>query len=762
MIKYTLPYRAYDDEAWRVDISNSAYIYAPITLTGVEGSACQITWDPETADDPYAWKLGSSAVLSVYNQANIDIPELQNAQDKDFIVMVYRNAEYNPNLFDINDPDVAIHFFVNYADGTLQSNSIYNTTGYIPVVEGTEYKLSYKNQIAWYDFSKVYISGSNSTDTSIFQTPPIGAYYLRCTVLTTIEWDIFSVTKSVSGDLYWTGYLIPDGIQNPMKSVPDIQLSCTDGLSLLTDMPFNYANNLPGTTATLTRCPMNFIRLILFNTHNLGLPLPIHWTNSLQCTAFSDEMFTSSVEWGLLGEGWTSYQSDDPTNPASGVILKTCEYILAGIVKSIQGRIYQCDGKWIIRRVNDIVTGTIINNFIFGNQGIMTITTTSIDINHIIGVGGHPFINENQLTTVRKGVQSCRTTYDANFRENVLPNGNQDLVNIFAGAPYYWAIEGDSLAESVDPIDGRSGAATKLTNAGGGGGPMHQFRLIASDGSDRFLAIDGYNLIKRIQFGFVFSPTIFGFPVAGTGLIDWSTDPFKITIRYATNTALYYLDEFAIWRTTPVDIAIRPDGVAPGDVVQIDFNKNNAIILPKPPADLLASTDSCEIQILFQVTDGQVYTVDYIYITIDENTDVFQSTYDSLNTAVDERTLQISSSWGGYFISNYMTEWSKSNEECFYTDGIHTGTLTSMTSNAIMRFLYKSSVIYNGDMNVRNSHWVMDEIYTIDSLNGKYMPIQASYNTERCEVSLIAIECRNDDILLTEKHFGTNDNTLSN
>lgn len=762
MIKYTLPYRAYDDEAWRVDISNSAYIYAPITLTGVEGSACQITWDPETADDPYAWKLGSSAVLSVYNQANIDIPELQNAQDRDFIVRVYRNADYNPNLFVITDPDVAIHFFVVYSTGLLQSNSTYNATGYIPVVAGKEYRLSYKNQIAWYDAAKVYISGSSSTDTNILQTAPIGAAYLRCSVVLA-EWSAFSVTLTVPGDLYWTGYLIPDGIQKPMKSVPDIQLSCTDGLSLLTNMPFNYADNLPGTTSTPTRCPMNFIRLILFNTHNLGLPLPLHWTNSLQCTAFNDEMFTASVNWGLLGEGWTSYQSDDPTNPASGVVYKTCEYILAGIVKSIQGRIYQCDGKWIIRRVNDIVTGIIVDNSIAGDQGIMTVVTNTIGEDQVIGLLGYPFINENQLTTVRKGVQSCRVKYDANFRENILPNGSQDLVNTFATAPFYWAIDTDGVAESVAPIDGRSGAATKLTNPGGGGGAIHDFRPVDASGTPRYLPLDAYNLVKRIQFGFVFSPTAFGFPIGGGGFIDFSGNPFKINITYIAGTTLYYLDEFAIWRLSPIDIPIRPDGnISPGDAIQIDFNKNNAIILPKPPADLVPPTDTCEIQISFQVTDGQVYYVDYIYITIDENTDVFQSTYASVNTAVDERSLQISSSWGGYFISNYMTEWSRSDEECYYTDGIYTGTLTGMTANAIMRFLYKSSIIYNGDMNVRGAHWTLDQIYTIDSLNGKYMPIQASYNTERCEVSLIAIECRNDDVLLTEKHFGSNDNTLSN
>lgn len=655
-VKYTLIWKAFDDTPCHADISLTSWVDDPIVLIGQGGNACTIDYSPEETDDPYSNFIKSTATLKFYDDKGlIDLVELQNAHDKDFVVQVYRNSV-----------------------------------------------------------------------------------------------------------LFWQGFVIPDGIQSPMKAIPDITISCTDGLSLLADMPFVYADNLPGTTSDTSRCPMNFIRLILFNHNNLGLTLPIHWTNSLQCTAFSDDMLVGQVQWGLLGEGWTSLQSPDPANPQDGYVSQKCEYILGAILKSIQGRLFQCDGAWKIRRINDIVSGTYTDNYIAGDQGIMTVTTVTKNANKTIGVTGYPFINENQLTTVRKGAKTCKVTYAANKRENIFPNGNQDMVNSFSLTPYYWALVDnlDTTITSVPGIDGRSGSATDLANPTGGS--FSTFAMATSSGIRIGIAMDAYTLIKKVQFGFVFSP-INGFPYdPTTGIINYSSNPFTLQIRYSVNTTQYYLDEFAIWRTDfTTTIPIKVDGTKINDIIQIDFNRNNAILLPRPAAELEAN-DLCEINVFFNINDGQRYILDYIYLTAADNNDVYESTYDSVNTAIDERTLEISSSFGGYLTSNYMTTWDRSPVECFYTDGIYTGTLTGMTANAIMRFMYKSSVIYNGDMNVRGQNWSFDEIYTIDSLSGKYLPLQASYNMETCQVSLVAIECRSDNVTLTQKHYGSNDNTLSN
>lgn len=657
MVKYTLSYRAYDDTAWQVDISLDSYSGDPIPVRGVGDNACTFSYIIDETDDPYEPFIKSSAVISIYNQRQINVDELQNAQDKDFTVQVYRNS------------------------------------------------------VIW-----------------------------------------------------WQGFLIPDGIQKPMKAVADITINATDGLSLLEKLPYSH-NNLSGTTSDPTRCPMNYIRQILFSDNNLGNRLPIHWTCSIECTAFMDDFYTGQTTWSARGEGFADYQGTIPGDVSSSYVYKTCEYILRGILKSAQCRISQTDGKWVIRRINDIVTGTFDDSSILADLDIMVVTTEEIDTNKEIGVD-YPFIREDQVTTVKPGIKSCKVTYEANSRENILPNGSQDFVSSLFNAPFYWAtpVLDDATYVSVPGIDGRGGYATDITNPGDGFGTESYYTTLSEFGSlavNNSLPIDSYTLVQRVSFGFIFSP-INGFPYdTVTGIIDFSSDPMQVQIVYEKDSDTYYLDEFAIWRTTSTWISIKIDGLKINDIVQVDFNRNNAIILPKPTASPEPG-DLCDISVRFKIKDGQRYTLDYIYLTTDENTDVYEAVNnDTLNTAIDDRTLEISSSWGGYFVSNYMTYWGASDEQCFFQDGsFYTGTLTGLTAQAIMRFLYKSCIIYNGSMNVRGKNWSFDEIYTID--DKKFLPLNATFNTETCEVSLVAIECRNDDISLSEKHYGSNDKVLSN
>lgn len=96
------------------------------------------------------------------------------------------------NLFNINDADVVIDNFVSYDTGDLLYHTSYNSTHFIDVEENASYTLSYKHMIAWYDKDKVFISGSNSTDSENTVVAPIGAKFLRCTTSKT-AFDFFQV-----------------------------------------------------------------------------------------------------------------------------------------------------------------------------------------------------------------------------------------------------------------------------------------------------------------------------------------------------------------------------------------------------------------------------------------------------------------------------------------------------------------------------------------------------------------------------------------
>ena len=86
------------------------------------------------------------------------------------------------NLIDLNDDDVALEKYLK-EDGSLSDSSNYNTTGYMPVVGGVEYKVSYDwtyaRFICWFDSQKTAIGFAENVVTV---TAPANAAFARLTV----------------------------------------------------------------------------------------------------------------------------------------------------------------------------------------------------------------------------------------------------------------------------------------------------------------------------------------------------------------------------------------------------------------------------------------------------------------------------------------------------------------------------------------------------------------------------------------------------
>lgn len=564
----------------------------------------------------------------------------------------------------------------------------------------------------------------------------------------------------------WTGYIDPGSVQEPMKSYPyAFTFNAIDGLSMLTDIPYVHAD-LPGTDNNTSRCPMNYIRQILFA--NLGIVSPIRWTNLLQCTAFlNQDVFVGSVRWSQRGEGFLSYQSgQDGDSPGPA---QSCDYILTGILQSMQCRIYQADGRWNIRRIPDIVSRNVIPySQISGDVGVMIVMSGTENILSQIGRSGFGFLNTDAIKTNKPGIKSCTVTYTANVRQNILPNGNQDLIYYpeIVVRPLYWDILGGEAIPEPGSLDGRTGYATEVI---GENTLVPQFYsmqpIVGTDQKINGLPIDAYTMIKYINFGFTLE-VISGYPTQGsTDIIDWTSNPLQIQVVFNNEGTQYFLNKFGYWQVSEVLIPIVIDNLQVNDVAKVDFNAFQNIILPQPMTQPIAGS-VCDIQVLFRFLNAQSLKLDNIYVNFAGGNDVYQSTLaTSRNTSVDTRSLNISSSFGGYQLSNFMTSPFNSDEECFFQDGeVYTGTLTGLTANAIMRFRYKSSRIFNGSISTLGRDWSFDSLFLIDSMNtAKFMPINASYNTEKCQVNnLVAIESRNDFVSLTETYYSNNDLQLSN
>lgn len=637
----------------------------PIPIRG-NGSAGVVAWVPDNTDDPFACYKSSTLTMNLIQEGQIDVSQFQVAQDRDFIVRMYRN-----------------------------------------------------------------------------------------------------------GVLYWQGFLVPDGISYPLLSTPDtLTLTAICGLTMLSDIAYVHTD-LPGLTGGFDYCPMNYIRDILFL--NLGAYLPIRWTNLLQCTAFDDEdVFIGSVQWSVKGEGYLSYQSisnapgsgdtDGPGPP------QDCDFILKGILQSMQCCIYLDNGRWNIRRVSDMTRTILPYTQISADINIMSPTFGIQNLNQQIGRFGYKFINENAVITVKQGVKTCTTTYVALIRNNILPNGNQDLQNPSPqDGPLYWSffsLTNPFAVSSAGSLDGRNGFSTAVI----GDSEMEWFTMFEPGDTvlgKNGLPIDTNTMIAYIIFGFQFS-IVGGFNfLPGGEIIDWSGNPLQIKVIFNVGNIQYFLNEQGFWVLTDTSIPIIVNNLSNNDVAQIDFNTFQNVIIPTTPTgDKVQAGYQSDIQIMFRALPGQFYYVDNIYINIDKGNDVYESTYiASKNTTTDTRSLNISSSFGGYQLTNFMSSPFNSDVECFFRDGeVYEGTLTGLTSNAIMRCMYKAMRILNTDINVFGQQWNFDSTYFVDSMNtAVFLPLNASYDTEKCQVNgLVAIEIRNDNVTFTETYYNSNDQQLSN
>lgn len=664
-VKYILQYKAPDGIAWQCDIETQSYTEAPLAVHGVSEQAAELSYDGDNADDPYNVLIKSTLTLNLYNEGQIDIDELMGADDKDFLVKLFRN-----------------------------------------------------------------------------------------------------------GLLYWTGFLQPENVNRKLITPPyQVTLTFICGLAMLANMPYKH-EDLFGTTGTKNRCPMNYVRQILFASENLGIKLPVRWTNGVRCAVFSDDFFTGSVRWSPFNEGFYTYQQG-VTGTALGPY-QTCEYILKGILEAIQCRIYQAKGKWIIRRVNDIIANTINYKEISADFGIMNVISGTEHISKRMGRGGYRFISENAVLTNKQGLKSFKTTYAANIRTNIIPNGNFDvrtpdltITDLLAGSVLiYWGSYDALLVVAEASLDGRSGYAARITSESLVGGADTYFTMISPGGvlGENGLPIDATTLIKLINFSFTFSPGTGFAPVDGDGFIIWGSKPleFKMILNQGINK--YYLNEFGFWTAADTWISIVVDSMKLGDVAQVNFDKFQGVKIPLPLTQPVAG-ETCDLQIIFKVKPVQTYTLDNVSITIDNANDVYETFYDGgKNTSAESINLSISSSFGGYMLSNFMTSALNSDDESGFNDGVlFNGTLTAINSQARMRFRYKPSQILNTDAYTVNGNWSFDEIYTVDSLLGKkFLPLNAKYFIEKGIANIIAMEARNDAITLRQNFYNSNDQLGSN
>ncbi|QEC78762.1 hypothetical protein [Mucilaginibacter ginsenosidivorax] len=109
------------------------------------------------------------------------------------------------NLFNLNDSNVSLGHALLPGNTVPVVNANYNTTGFIPVVAGSAYTMTYKGNIQWYNSAFGFVAESLSTDTGKTQTAPTGSLYVRCNVLLA-NWNLFQFESGTASTVYtaWT------------------------------------------------------------------------------------------------------------------------------------------------------------------------------------------------------------------------------------------------------------------------------------------------------------------------------------------------------------------------------------------------------------------------------------------------------------------------------------------------------------------------------------------------------------------------------
>lgn len=554
----------------------------------------------------------------------------------------------------------------------------------------------------------------------------------------------FGVEFYIEGVLKFKGFMIPDGIQQTFQSAPfELNINATDGLMMLDGMTYSH-NNLEG-----GRCILNYFRQILFSQNNLELPLPIVWVNSLVNDRYplEEDIFSGSIEWAPRGEGFTDYNGNT----------KDCMYIIEGMLRAMQSRIMQTDGKWVIWRINDVTTGSFIHRETPATLEDFDITVSEV-IDEVKRIGGkndayeYAFIEEDAILTVLPGLKTVISTYNQDQRENILPNGSMDIVDGTLGRPIYWELinEGIATLTSEPSLSKAAGSSVKIINGSGG-----NILFLQS------LPIDTDILYTYLNFGFKFSIESWA-GVDVDGYIVWEeTAPFNVQLIYNDGTDFWYLNEFGFWTQTDIFIDIDIPRLKIDDVAQFDFNSKQDIVIPLPNPFPIPRTTAPSLYVGFNIQPNLTISFDDVYINVESNSDVYESEYSGTkNTAKEEYALNISSSHNGFYVSNFMTNFHNSGLEKFYTDPKLSGaSLTEMNSHAILRNRYKPSLIFDGSIYARNYKYA--EIYTIKTLaDKKFLPLKSSWNTETNTTNISVIEIRDDGDSIMTKHYGKNDQPL--
>lgn len=408
-------------------------------------------------------------------------------------------------------------------------------------------------EIPSYDGEEIYLEGVENTATQLqwngdenpFEKHVIGSQ-LTLNIYDTGNIDLdelmltpdleYRVKYYIDNVLFWSGFLISDGIQEQLSYRPSLQLTAVDGMLGMEGLDIKITNPqgivIDDYTSAI-RCPLNFIRQC-FNT--IKNTLPINWMCKTKNSSYPViDVLAGSVNWSPRGEILIMKKMD-------------CYEIFDGILKSFNLHCFQAYGEWWIVNYQDLIS----DNNMFSGYRIESFETNIADTRGVnTSINLKDVLNQG-VRMLNKPISKVKVTYNATRDENIVPNGSMNLINATSQSVIYW----DGNINNVYQTDIHDGFSGRSTDKYGNEDKALEFTtqvatgITFHDGEKVGIPFDAKTLFPRFTLGLSILPYNYPTYTSGEkqGMIKWIEDkPLQLEVTYKTGETLWYLNENGYW-----------------------------------------------------------------------------------------------------------------------------------------------------------------------------------------------------------------------
>lgn len=781
-VKYTIPYRSIDDTPWRVDISTAAYAGDPIPVRGFADNACVIEYDGGV-DDPFDNPVVSSKVnMQLINQGELDMDELQNAGDRDFVVEVYRDNVLKWKGYLVTD---------NIQQPLLSTPYVVQLSAIdgLNMLEGITYT---HNNLITESIGIANRAPLNYLRQCLFASSNLGLmlpirWHVGLQALTTEDDAIAGMMAwSPYGDGFVAGYYVDElgqrqAIYQNCRYIVEGLVKAFGCRIFQADGAWHVmrTTDIIGGSFTYNECDAT-LGLPTITQHTVDITRTVSGRGQGGDYEFirEDALLTVKPALGLVDVEYDSDRRENilpnggldlwplgaplywgfTDNPDDAPFYEQFESLTGQPGQAIQltnDGSATADAEFTFTGGLPLDANLLFKRMTFGFTFMASQYGFSYDANEIIDWSNNPLKISVMYTLPAEGGPR----------------------NYFLNEFGYWQFEGRGLdlgvffvnveTELIAPEVYRHSIIFEGTPNVGDvivvgirpdpGDPHQEFSFTVTLAEEGNLQAALEALSAAISVGRISGKTV---------IMDTPTRGrirFLDVIYYGKPTGRTYKSG-----ATQAYEYIFPhiDNLAINDVASVVFSGkggNNEILIPDPGL-LDGQQDPAvgKLYVRFYVKPGQRYALDEIWVRTEDNNDVYRVNSPVPGNNTSQRiTMGISSSFSGFMVSNLMRSYSQSNEDFLWTDGTTEASLTEHYARAVMRWRYKPSRIFNGTINTRTKDWSFMEIYSFSGLTGNFLPLKCRYNTERCEADIVAMEGRNDGTITSVEHYSSNNMPLS-